>query len=85
MYIYHHGLLPLVLGISLNLFPKYSPTSPEMPEPIGFLSPALTLAYSLLNMLALQSEIHYLLIFSYYLMYGCLKNSHVPLLLTVWS
>src|SRR6218665_1172653 len=42
-----------LLGASLNLVPKYIPTLPEMPEPIDLLSPALTLAYSLLNMLVL--------------------------------
>src|SRR6218665_2940528 len=43
----------LLLGVSLNLAPKYIPTLPEMPEPIDLLSLALTLAYSLLNMLVL--------------------------------
>ena len=42
-----------LLGVSLKLVLKYIPTSREMQEPIGLLSPALTLAYSLLNMLAL--------------------------------
>src|SRR6218665_793539 len=42
-----------LLGASLNLVPKYTPTLPEMPEPIDLLSPGLTLAYSLLNMLVL--------------------------------
>ena len=42
-----------LLGVSLNLVLKYIPTSPEIPVPIGLLSPALTLAYSLLNMLGL--------------------------------
>src|SRR6218665_592622 len=42
-----------LLGASLNLVPKYIPTLPEMPEPIDLLSPAATLAYSLLNMLVL--------------------------------
>jgi len=32
---------------------KFETASPEMPKPIGLLSPAQTLAYSLLNMLAL--------------------------------
>ena len=53
MYRYHHGLLPLAVRVSLNLVLKYIPTSLEMPVPIGLLSPALTLAYSLLNMLGL--------------------------------
>jgi len=42
-----------LLGVSLNLEPKYFPTLPEMSETIGLLSTALALAYSLLNMLAL--------------------------------
>src|SRR6218665_961018 len=42
-----------LLGASLNLVPRYIPTLPEMPEPIDLFSPALTLAYSLLNMLVL--------------------------------
>src|SRR6218665_1535703 len=53
MYKYHHGLLPLVFRGFFKLVPKYIPTLPEMPEPIDLLSPALTLAYSLLNMLVL--------------------------------
>src|SRR6218665_2975615 len=42
-----------LLGVSLNLVPKYIPTLPEMPEPVDLILPALTLAYSLLNMLVL--------------------------------
>ena len=67
MYRYHHGIYTSrygiytsrwyrylwLLGVALNLVLKYIPTSPEMPVPVGLLSPALTLAYSLLNMLAL--------------------------------
>src|SRR6218665_3849339 len=53
MYKYHQAYYLRLLRASLNLVPKYIPTLPEMPEPINLLSTALTLAYSLLNMLVL--------------------------------